>query len=169
MARGKQSDQPEERRYGVRQVAVAADRVTRRAFGRRGFAMTELLTRWPMIAGESLARHSAPERLRFPQGKAEGGALWVRVDGAMGLELQHLQPLLIERINAHCGFRAVRELRIVQGPIGRPQARIAAKRRPLAPAQLQALQLELAAVADPELRAALARLGGGVLGRQNGG
>lgn len=169
MARGKLSTEPENRRYGVRQVAVAAGKVTQRALGRRGFAIAEVLARWPMIAGAAMARHSAPEKLRFPQGKADGGTLWVRVDGAMGLEFQHLLPVLIERINAQCGFPAVRDLRIIQGPIARPVDRLPAWRQPLGQAQRQVLGAELTPVTDPELRAALARLGAGILSRKKDG
>ena len=169
MARVKQSKEPEDRRYGVRQVAMAAAQVTKRAFGKRGFAMTELLIRWPAIAGDSVAQHSIPEKLTFPQGKTDGGTLLVRVDGAMGLEFQHLQPVLIERINAQCGFRAVSHLKIIQGPIGRPARKVVIRRKPLGQAQSERLGEELSPVTDPGLRAALARLGTGVLGRKMDG
>lgn len=155
-----------ERRYGLRQAAAVADRVTARAFGRRGFAMTELLTRWPLIAGLALARYTVPEELRFPQGKGDAGTLWIRAEGVVGLELQHLQPVLIERINAICGFRAVRDLRIVQGPVALPKIREQARRRQLDNNEIKALHAELAPVSDPQLNAALARLGAGILGRQ---
>ncbi len=169
MARVKQPNQPEDRRYGVRQVAMAAAQVTKRAFGKRGFAMTELLTRWPAIAGDSMAQHSIPEKLTFPQGKSDGGALLVRVDGAMGLEFQHLQPVLIERINAQCGFRAVSHIKIIQGPVGRPARKLTARKKPLGQAESQLLGEELGPVTDPGLRAALARLGTGVLSRKMDG
>ncbi len=169
MARVKQSKEPEDRRYGVRQVAIAAAQVTKLAFGKRGFAMTELLTRWPAIAGDSMSQHSIPEKLTFPQGKSDGGTLLVRVDGAMGLEFQHLQPVLIERINAQCGFRAVSHLRIIQGQIGRPARKLTARKKPLGQVESQLLGEELGPVTDPGLRAALERLGTGVLGRKMDG
>lgn len=153
------------RRYGLRPLAKAADAVTRPAFGRRGFAMGQLLTHWPQIAGERLADQSQPEKLHYAQGKGDNGTLWVLVDGAAALELQHMQPVLIERINRLCGFRAVGALRILQGPM---PARILplVPMRPLRPAEKKAVLRELEPISDPQLKAALERLGSGIQARK---
>ncbi len=156
----------EVRRYGLRPLAKAAEAVTRPAFGRRGFALGTLLTHWPQIAGERLCDNCQPEKLHFAQGKGDAGTLWVRVDGAAALELQHMQPVLIARINAQCGFRAVAALRIIQGPVTvRPAPPVPP--RALNPAEKQALTQDVARIEDPELRAALERLGSGVYRRKN--
>lgn len=156
---------PAVRRYGLRPLAKAADAITRPAFGRRGFALGALLTHWPQIAGERLGDHCQPEKLHFAQGKGDNGTLWVRVDGAAALEFQHMQPVLIARINAQCGFRAVAALRIVQGPVT-PRPVEPALPRPLQSAEKQAVQGEVAQIDDPELRAALERLGSGIRRRK---
>lgn len=165
MAKIAKHGKAEERRYGLRSLARAADAVTRPAFGKRGFAMGALLTHWPQIAGERLADYCAPEKLHFAQGKGDNGVLWIRVAGAAALELQHMEPVLISRINSQCGFRAVASLRIIQGPVPiRPAPQTPP--RPLQPAEKQALTQELAQIEDPELHAALARLGSGVKRRK---
>ncbi|MFZ5931083.1 MAG: DUF721 domain-containing protein [Pseudomonadota bacterium] len=153
------------RRYGLRPLAKAADAITRPAFGRRGFALGALLTHWPQIAGERLGDHCQPEKLHFAQGKGDNGTLWVRVDGAAALEFQHMEPVLIARINAQCGFRAVAALRIVQGPIAARPARITLPRE-LEPTEKQEVAQEVAQIGDPDLRAALERLGNGIYRRK---
>ncbi|MDO9461920.1 MAG: DciA family protein [Alphaproteobacteria bacterium] len=165
MADGIKRNKPAVRRYGLRHLAKAADAITRPAFGRRGFALGALLTHWPQIAGERLSDSCQPEKLHFAQGKGDNGTLWVRVDGAAALEFQHMQPVLIARINAQCGFRAVAALRIVQGPVAARPAPAAAP-RPLRPTEKQAVLREVAQIANPELRAALERLGSGIQRRK---
>lgn len=173
MAQGKktrrQANQDADRRHGLRHASAVADRLTQKVFGRRGFAMGELLTRWALITGESMAQLTFPEQLRFPQGKGDEGTLWIRADAAIGLELQHLQPVLIERINALCGFRAVRDIRIVQGPIVKPEARIALLRRQLETVEINQIRAEVASISDPQLSSSLSRLGAGILSAQKGG
>jgi hypothetical protein len=75
----------------------------------------------------------------------------------MAIEIQHLAPQLIERVNAHLGWRAIGRLAIRQGPLemGRAKLRIA-------PPDAQALALAQEAtegVEDAELRKALILLG----------
>lgn len=158
-------NKPAVRRYGLRPLAKAADAVTRPAFGRRGFALGALLTNWSHIAGAKLADCCQPEKLNFPQGKGDSGTLLIRVDGAAALEIQHMHPILIERINALCGFRAVAELRIVQGPVSARSAPPASPRQ-LLPDEKQLLGQNLAEIEDPDLRSALEKLGSGIYARK---
>lgn len=153
------------RRYGLRPIAQVADALTRPAFGRRGFALGALLTHWPQIIGPELADCTQPEKLHFPQGKGDSGTLMIRADGGAALEIQHLQPLICERINSLCGFRAVAELRIIQGPVtARPKP--PKPPRPLLPAEKQVLERNLAEIGDPDLWTALEKLGAGIYARK---
>ena len=71
--------------------------------------------------------------------------------------MQYNARQIIERINAYFGYAAVAELRIVQAPVGveaDAALRRARPRQPRAP-----LTHEVAHIADPGLRDALARLG----------
>jgi hypothetical protein len=84
--------------------------------------------------------------------------LVVRVDGAFALELQHLAPLLIERINAHLGWRCIGKLALRQAPLaGRPPRRTPVG--PPKPAALEAARDLTGGIADEALRDALVRLG----------
>ncbi|TAD87484.1 MAG: DUF721 domain-containing protein [Alphaproteobacteria bacterium] len=137
--------------------------VTRTAMRRRGFAAARVLLDWPDIVGPALVDACRPERLkRLDEERAE---LILRVRPAMALEVQHLAPLMIERINSHFGFRAVTQIRLVQGsvpPRKRTRARPAVT---LSEAEQAGLARKVATVTDPDLRAVLERLGTGVLTR----
>ena len=151
---------------GPRALAATVDRLTRPVFRRRGFAEGAVLTDWPAIVGEHLAKRTAPEKV-VPGGPRGEGTLHLRIeDGSLALELQHLEPILLERINGYFGYRAVSRLRIVQGPL--PPPRQTPPRRtlsPLAPTEQARLEDLLAGIEDEELRARLESLGKAVLGR----
>ena len=148
------------RRSGRRSLAGATERLTRRVFGRQGFAIREIVVRWPAIVGQALAVQCCPERMVFPPGKSSGATLHVRVDGALALELQHLEPLVIEKINTYYGYGAVSRLMLHQGPVPKQASRpTAPPARPLTKDEEDKLSLMLDGVADGELRQALGRLG----------
>lgn len=158
--------QPYKRRKAVQPVAAPLSRVTRRAFGRRGFAEGEIIRDWSLIAGELLAAHTLPEKISFPPGSRKGGTLHLRV-GLPGLatEIQHLKPQLIDSINRYFGYRAVDRLTLVQAPVRLPDKPNAPVTRALTPAEEQSLLENLDGITDPELRLALQRLGQAVIGR----
>lgn len=152
------------------------------ALRKQGFGEAEIVTDWPQIVGARLAAVSAPVRLVWPPGAgrrenaregarmgAQMGArdaapatLCVRVEGAFALELQHLAPLVLERVNARLGWRCVARLQLLQGPLPRPRA--AARPAPAPGAADAARAAALAAgVEDAALREALTRLGARVL------
>ncbi|HJQ60583.1 MAG TPA: DciA family protein [Vineibacter sp.] len=164
-----------DRRGGLKSVGVHVARLTLPLAQRRGTATARLALEWPRIVGPEIAGHSLPERLiGAPQGdksnrrppRREGGTLRLRVDGPLALELQHLAPQLIERINSYFGYAAVARLQIVQGPLPRRPVPTRPVRPPLDAAQARALQARLQPVGDAGLRSALERLGRAVLARR---
>ena len=98
-------------------LAVTLPKVTRRTLGRHGLAEGGLVTDWAAVVGATIAERSLPLRLSFTGGERREGTLHVRVSGALALELQHLEPQVLERINGYFGYRAVARLRIHQGPV----------------------------------------------------
>ena len=150
---------------GPRPLAASVGGLARRALGKTGMATAGLLTEWPAIVGPELAAACRPDRLSFPPGQRDGGTLRVLVSGGFATELQHLQPLVLERINGHFGYRAVERLALVNAaPSPAPAAkRTPPPRRPPDPAALQAFSEEAERVEDPEIRAALMRLGRAML------
>ena len=90
-------------------------KILRPTLKKRGLAQFTLIENWSLIVGEHLATYSHPVRLT--RGGAEGGTLTVAVEGAMAVEIQHLSPQIIDRINAHYGYDAIGKLHIIQAPL----------------------------------------------------
>jgi hypothetical protein len=141
-------------------IGVTTDRLTRRPFGRRGFATGALVAEWPLIVGTMLGDASLPQRISFPRGERSNGTLYIRVaSGALAMQIQHLEPLLLQRINGYFGYAAVARVSISQGPVPR-RVRPSPPAAPvLSEAEEKALTDQVGRVDDPELRAILAALG----------
>jgi hypothetical protein len=138
-------------------IARALPTVTGRALRRYGFQAGELALRWAEIVGQQVARMAAPERLGRARGK-QGAVLELRVLPASAIEIQHLAPLIVERINGYYGRPVVASLRLRQGPLPMPPAPRPAPPPP-DPAVEQALAAGVAEVRHERLRAALLSLG----------
>ncbi len=152
------------RRGSLRALSASLPGVTKRAFARRGLMGADLARQWPAIVGAGLAERCRPRKLRFPRpGEALDGDLTLRVAPAWALEIQHLETLLLERINSFFGYRAVARLILQQGPLPTESRRSAREERAaIDPADSDAAALDdedltskLAQVTDPALREAL--------------
>jgi len=129
-----------------------------KAYRKHGFAESRLLTDWAAVVGERLAEVCLPEKL------ARDGALSVRVSPAFALELQHLEPKILERIAGFFGHRAVTRIKLRQGVVEPAKPDLRREPRPLTDDEAIALDARLAEVQDEGLRAALDRLGRAVIG-----
>ena len=149
----------------AKRVGEFVPNVMRPAFEKFGFPAAAILTEWSAIAGADLAAFTAPEKLKWPRreqaqddgGPQKGAMLILRVSGARALEVDHMRPRIIERINASFGYRAVSEIRIIQGPI--PEKTV--KKPPKVDTSACSDPL-LADIPDSPLKRALARIAGGV-------
>ncbi len=135
------------------------------AFARQGFAAIEIVTHWEDIVGPELACRSEPLRLYWPRREEPGsvGTLTVRIEGAYAIELQHLAPIVIERVNRYFGWRCVGRIAIRQGPVA-PRAKPPSVREPET-AAVDEIAQELGPFEDASLGRSLARLGALVRGR----
>jgi hypothetical protein len=127
------------------------------AFKRFGFVQGAVVSRWTEIVGERYAKVSTPESIRFPAGKKSGGTLTLGVDGAHAPLLQHLAPMIMERVNLFFGYEAVVKVAFRQGN------RTKATAKPLRPAPApvpRELGQGLREIADTELRTMLENLAG---------
>jgi hypothetical protein len=144
-------------------VSAAIDPV----LARQGFSESNILLFWEEIVGERLAAVSEPLCLRWPpRGNAQHelapATLVVRVEGAYGLELQHMSGRIIERVNVHLGFACVGRISIKQGPLER-RADAKAARHPPPPEAVAAAEASVVGIENRGLREALSRLGARVL------
>jgi hypothetical protein len=138
--------------YGPRPLGALIPALTRPVFKKKSPAGALLMADWATVVGPALAAVTAPRRLT-------AGTLTIAFTGPVAMELTHLAPQLIGRINAHAGRVTVERLRFIQQAAGQPPP--AAPAPPDAP--LPALvEQAVATVPGEELRAALAKLGRGV-------
>jgi hypothetical protein len=129
--------------------------VTRPAFRKRSPAGAQILADWAQVVGPALAAVTSPLRL-------SAGTLTLACAGPVAMELQHLAPEVIARINGHLGRAAVERLRFVQQSAGPPRARpTPAGRDPAAPLPAPVVE-RLSALPPGELREALENLARGV-------
>jgi hypothetical protein len=135
----------------------------------KGFSQAGLILYWPDIVGERLAEYCEPLAIQWPVHRptatsASAATLVVRVAGEFALELQHLAPLVIERINVHLGWRGVERLVLKQGVIARRQKPPTRRSAPTPEALTMAAGLATG-IGDADLRAALIRLGARIIDR----
>jgi hypothetical protein len=154
----------------ARAVGSFLPALTTKALQRYGFSTAGLILDWSSIVGSEIARYSAPEKLSWPR-RAEtqeedgagpkaprsGAVLVLRVEPAKALDVQYRASHIIERINTYFGYAAVSQLRLIQASVPR------APTKPAARSVSEPLTREVAGIADPGLRDALARLGAQIM------
>ncbi len=143
----------------TRQLAEIVPEVGRAAFRRFGFVQSSIVSRWGEIVGERYATLSAPESIRFSQGKRSDGVLTLVVAGAHAPMFQHIVPVVIERVNRFFGYAAVARVVIRQGELPAPRVTPPRPNFTVVPTELGE---SLRTIADPELKAVLESLARGV-------
>jgi hypothetical protein len=130
--------------HGPRPLGAVVPAVTRATFRRHSPATAQILADWPIIVGPKFASMTSPQRLRR-------GTLTIACSGPVAMDLHYVGVELINRINTHLGGQPVHSLRFTQAGMPRQPS----LPRPPPPE----------AVAEGDLRSALAALGRVVLGR----
>jgi hypothetical protein len=135
---------------------------------KQGFGEASLLMQWREIVGARIADICAPERLQWPArahkpvpGKPqEPATLVLRVEPGFGLEIQHMAPAIIDRVNAHLGWRCVARTTLRQQALAAPRMEKKAPRpAPADPEMRMRAEAATKGVDEEALRAALVRLG----------
>lgn len=160
----KKEAQEPKRALRARAVSDMLPDVGRAAFRRFGFVQSSIVSRWREIVGDRYAGVSAPESIRFPVGKRSDGVLTLVVEGAHATMMQHVAPVIMERVNRFFGYSAVARISFKQGVV-----QIAKAKSRVAPPSLTPIPAELGEslreIADPELRTVLEALAQGVAAR----
>ena len=102
-------------RPGAKPLDALMRGVIEPTLARRGLSEAGLIADWPAIVGERsratpaarAAVAAAPGEAR-PRGDGSPATLVLRVDGAFALEAQHNAAVIVERVNAHLGWRSSR-------------------------------------------------------------
>ena len=137
----------------------------------QGFATSDIIMAWPDIVGDRLAAFTQPLKIEWkrkgphadPETRPDPATLVIRVESAFALELQHLAPTVIDRVNTYYGWRCIGKLVLKQGPVRRVE-----KKRPTAPVLTPADREKVGKAVQPieeeALKAALDRLGQAIVG-----
>lgn len=158
--------------YGFAQASsLLATRI--RAVGEaRGFAVTRLLTHWPEIVGEAVARVARPVNVSYGR-EGFGATLTILTTGAQAPMIEMQKDKIREKVNSCYGYRAISRVRITQtAPTGFAEGQAAFARPVDAPAipdpgVTAAAEKVAADVQNTELRLALAALAANVLTKRN--
>jgi protein-disulfide isomerase len=154
------------RENGFRAIGGLAQKLTSGMAKGRSTSLVRLKADWPAVVGPELARTTRPDALLAGRGARAGKALRLKVSGAAALEVQHRSGQIVERVNAYFGHKMIDDVRIVQGVISAaPPAPKVPRRDPVVE---QAVASRTAAVQDPDLRAALNRLGARIAAGRRG-
>jgi hypothetical protein len=155
MAKRRKEDAEPERSCRPRAAGDLIGAVGGQSFRRFGFVQSSIVSRWAEIVGERYAKVSSPESIRFPAGRKAGGVLTLLVEGAHAPLVQHLAPMIIERVNRFFGYAAVDRIVFRQGkpPNDAPRP-VRLELRPVP----KELGEGLREIADPELRSCLEAL-----------
>jgi hypothetical protein len=145
----------------ARPLAQLSQRFLTDAFGKQGFASSELVTRWADIVGPEIAAHAEPLKIQWRRAAVdeppEPATLMLRVEGPTALEIQHLSGTIIERVNRFLGWNAIGRIALRQAPLTRkPPPR---PPRGADPEVTERIAASLPDIEDDALRQALARLG----------
>jgi hypothetical protein len=155
MSKRKQDKEDSPRSCRARAAGDLVGDIGGQSFKRFGFVQHSIVSRWSDIVGERYAKVSSPESIKFPAGKRAGGVLTLLVDGAHAPLIQHLTPMIVDRVNRFFGYAAINRIVFRQG---KPPAPAPRPERP----QLRPVPKELGEglreIADPELRACLESL-----------
>lgn len=143
----------------VRRAGDLVGNISGMAFKRFGFVQGAVVHRWGEIVGERYARVSLPESIRFPQGRKSGGTLTLLVESAHAPLIQHLAPMIMEKVNAFFGYGAISKVVFRQGKVPQPEK---APARPKPRPVPKEIGEGLREIADPELRTLLESMAAGL-------
>lgn len=158
--------------YGFSSASSLLQSRVRRAGESRGFSVTRLLTHWDEIVGPDTAARARPVKITYRR-QGFGATLVLLVQGAQAPLVQALLPEIREKVNACYGYNAIARITLTQtaqtgfaenqtpfsGPTPTP------KPGAISPAAHKQASGVATSIQNPQLRAAITRLGGHVLSR----
>jgi hypothetical protein len=139
------------------------------ALKRRGFASRDLIANWKSIAPTPYDTISAPDKLVWPRRDRpapEGAVLYLRCREGHALALAHEAPAITAAINRYFGYLLIANVRLSPNPFTGPEKDVPAAEPELPSEKAAQLSEAISGVEDEGLRAALEKLGRGVLGRR---
>lgn len=124
---------------------------------KRGFYDVDIIADWENIVGAEWAKQTSPHKLNFNAHTRRSGTLSILVAPGASVLIQHIEPMIIDRVNTYFGFEAVNRLKIIHGHIASNAGKV--KKQPEIP---HVPLPEINDIEDPDLKLALQRLGQGL-------
>lgn len=158
----KSGDNPEQtpprRRAGLVSFGADVRRLIAPVLGKKGFIQADILARWTDILGAELATGVQPASLSFSK-TADGALLRVNAySGAYAMEFNARKQQIIEKLNTYFGYRAISDIRVMQGGFT-PKLPKSAPAAFLPPEKQRQIAAETADIENEALRAAATELG----------
>jgi hypothetical protein len=157
---GPMSKPPKTRTNKMKRLSTMIDPMIAPSAKARGFAIGRIVSHWHDIVGD-VSSWCRPDAVSFPRDSRTDGTLRLRIASGRGPQAQALSDVIIDRVNANFGYRAISRISLVQ-TLSKPVHPVSAKPAPeLNQTQhdIWTLDDKLKDVKSPELRAALRRLG----------
>ena len=126
----------------------------------RGFAIGRIVSHWNDIVGD-MSSWCRPNAVSFTRDSFTDGTLKLQIVPGRGPQAQAMSAVIIDRVNANFGYRAINRITLVQ-TLSAPVQPSSPKPKPQLNQDqydIWALDDKLKNVKSPELRAALRRLG----------
>ena len=154
------SKPPKSRTNKMKRLSTMVDPMIAPSAKARGFAIGRIVSHWHDIVGD-VSSWCRPDAVSFPRDSRTDGTLRLQIASGFGPQAQAMSDVIIDRVNANFGYRAISRISLVQTlstPVQPASPRPALQLNQIHH-DIWTLDDKLKDVKSPELRAALRRLG----------
>ena len=151
---------PKTRTKKMKRLSTIIDPMIAPSAKARGFAIQRIVSHWQHIVGD-VSSWCRPDAVSFPRNSRTDGTLRLKITSGRGPQAQAMSDLIIDRVNANFGYRAISRVSFVQTlstPVQpasqNPYPELNQNRH-----NIWEIDDKIKDVKSPELRAALRRLG----------
>ena len=162
---GLMSKPPKTRTNKMKRLSTMIDPMIAPSAKARGFAIGRIVSHWHDIVGD-VSSWCRPDAVSFPRDSRTDGTLRLQIASGRGPQAQAMSDIIIDRVNATFGYRAISRISLVQtlSTMVQPASPKPAPQLNQTQHDIWTLDDKLKDVKSPELRAALRRLGSPVDG-----
>ena len=158
--KGRMNKSPKTRTNKMKRLSTMIDPMIAPSAKARGFYIGRLVSHWHDIVGD-MSSWCRPNAVSFPRDSRTDGTLKLQIAPGRGPHAQAMSDVIIDRVNANFGYRAISRVSLTQ-TLSTPAQPASPKLGPQPnqdPHDIWALDDKLKDVTSPKLRAALRRLG----------
>ena len=156
---------PKTRTNKMKRLSTMIDPMIAPSAKARGFAIGRIVSHWHAIVGD-MSSWCRPDAVSFPRDSRTDGTLRLQIASGCGPLAQAMSDIIIDRVNANFGYRAISRISLVHtlSTLVQPASPNPAPQLNQTQHDIWTLDEKLKDVKSPELRAALRRLGSPVNG-----